>query len=201
MTSVSDGYSKTAHHKLQILFAEEALRVCDSLENDEDESFPELIASFKQHVLVNLLQSLCATGDLERAEACYLLLPASREPKILLLMTKLYVDNKQFDKARRLLLLLFEQDSLDDSIVGARIYAQGLSFSDKGLDIYRVLIDNYGDAEFVINLDIACSLAFDESKQYQAMSELKRIGCVLLEKERYESPDCSMSHRSLIYSM
>ncbi|CAI5729322.1 unnamed protein product [Peronospora destructor] len=184
MTIVSDGYSNAAHHKLQISFAEEALRVCDSVENDGDESFPELIASFKQHVLVNLLQSLCATGDIERAEACYLLIPASREPKIMLLMTRLYVSNKQFDKARRLLLLLFEQDSLDDSILGARIYAQGLSFSDKGLDIYRMLIDNYGDAEFVINLDIACSLAFDESKRYQAMSELKRIGCVLLEKER-----------------
>ncbi|CAI5704950.1 unnamed protein product [Peronospora effusa] len=184
MTSVSDKYSQEAHHKLQISFVEEALRVCDSLENDGDESFPELIVAFKKHVLVNLLQSLCATGDIERAEACYLLIPSSREPKILLLMTKLYVDNKQFDKARRLLLLLFEQDSLDDSILGARIYAQGLSFSDKGLDIYRVLIDNYGDAEFVINLDIACSLAFDESKRYQAMSELKRIGCVLLEKER-----------------
>ncbi|CAH0477099.1 unnamed protein product [Peronospora belbahrii] len=184
MTSVSNGYGKAARHELQISFAEEALRICDSLENDGDESFPELIASFKQHMLVTLLQSLCSTGDIERAEACYLLIPASREPKVLLLMTKLYVEKKQFDKASRLLLLLFEQDCLDDSILGARTYAQGLSFSDKGLDIYRALIDNYGDAEFAINLDIACSLAFDESKKYQAMSELKRIGCVLLENER-----------------
>lgn len=192
MTSVSDGYSKAAHHELQVSFAEEALRVSDSLENDEDESFPELVTSFKQHVLINLLQSLCSTGDIERAETCYQLIPANREPKVLLLMIKIYVENKQFDKARRLILLLFEQDSLDDSILAARTYAQGLSFSDKGLDVYRVLTDNYRDAEFAINLDIASNLAFDESKRYQAMDELKRIGCALLEQEQYVSTDCSM---------
>ncbi|KAI9907520.1 hypothetical protein PsorP6_003877 [Peronosclerospora sorghi] len=184
IASVSDEYSKTAHHELQISLADEALRICDSLENDVDKGISELIVSFKQHVLVNLLQSLCSIKDIKRAEACYSLIPASGETKILLLMTKLYVEHKLFDKARRLLILLFEQDSLDDSILGARIYAQGLSFSETGLDIYRVLLDNYGHAEFVINLEIACSLAFVESKRLDAMSELKRIGCVLLEKER-----------------
>ncbi|POM71135.1 LOW QUALITY PROTEIN: Hypothetical protein PHPALM_12335 [Phytophthora palmivora] len=184
MKSVSDGYRDLAHHNLQVTFAEEALSVGDSLENEEDESFPALITSFKQHLLVNLLQSLCAVGDIERAEACYQLIHANEDPKLLLLMNKLYVDNKQFDKAHNMLQLLFQQDSFDDSILGARTFAQGFSFSDKGLDIYRELADNYGSAEFAINVDIACNLAFVEGKQCEAMEELKRIGGVLLERER-----------------
>ncbi|KAG7393701.1 hypothetical protein PHYPSEUDO_004464 [Phytophthora pseudosyringae] len=184
MKSVSDGYRRAAHHKLQMAFAEEALRVGDSLENDADENFPGLISSFKQHVLVNLLQALCTSGDIERAETCYQLIPANRDSKVLLLMNKLFVDSKQFEKAHRMLQLLFQQDCFDDSIIGARTFAQGLSFSDKGLDIYRELADSYGDADFAINLDVACNLAFVKGKQYEAMDELKRIGCALLEDER-----------------
>ncbi|OWZ23716.1 hypothetical protein PHMEG_0001352 [Phytophthora megakarya] len=145
MKRVSDGYSDAAHHEQQVIFAEEALGVGDSLENDADDNFPELM---------------------------------------LLLMNKLYIDNKQFDKAKWLLKLLFRQDSFEESISGARAYAQGLSFSEKGLEIYGELADNYGGAEFAINVDIACNLAFVEDKRYDAMDELKRIGCALLEREQ-----------------
>ncbi|KAG2766687.1 hypothetical protein PC129_g88 [Phytophthora cactorum] len=184
MKSVSDEYRHVAPHELQVSFAEEALRVGESLENDGDENFPELITSFKQHMLVNLLQSLCASGDIERAETSYQIIPDNRDPKVLLLMNKLYVDSKQFEKAHRLLQLLFQQDCFDDAIVGARTFAQALSFSDKGLNIYRELADNYGDADFAINVDLACNLAFIESKRYDSIDELKRIGCALLEEQR-----------------
>ncbi|KAL3666552.1 hypothetical protein V7S43_008181 [Phytophthora oleae] len=181
MKSVSDGYSQAASPELLVEFTEEALRIGDSLESDTDEHFPEKVASFKQHVLVNLLRSLCATGDLDRAETCYQLIPSNQDPKMLLLMNKLYIDNRQFEKAHRLLQLLFEQDNFEDSLLGARAFAQGFGFSDTGLDIYRELADNYGDAEFAINLDVACNLAFVDNKRYEAMNELKRIGCALLE--------------------
>ncbi|EEY66205.1 uncharacterized protein PITG_03758 [Phytophthora infestans T30-4] len=105
------------------------------------------------------------------------------DSKVLLLMNKLYVDNKQFEKAHRLLQLLFEQDSFDDSLAGARTFAEGFSFSDKGLDIYRELASNYGDADFAINVDIACNLAFVEGKRHESIEELKRIGSSLLEAE------------------
>ncbi|KAG1700292.1 hypothetical protein DVH05_012094 [Phytophthora capsici] len=182
--SVSDGYSQTSCHELLKELTEEALRIGDSLESDTDEHFPEKAAAFKQHVLGNLLRSLCATGDLDRAETCYQLIPANQDPKMLLLMSKLYIDNRQFNKAHRLLQLLFAQDNFEDSLLGARAYAQGLGFSDSGLDIYRELADNYGDAEFAINLDVACSLAFVDDKRYEAIDELKRIGSALLEMGR-----------------
>ncbi|KAF4135791.1 hypothetical protein GN958_ATG15015 [Phytophthora infestans] len=183
MTSVSDEYRRATLHDLQVSFAEEALRIGESLKNDEDESFSALITSFKQKLLVNLLQSLCASGDVERAETCYQLIPDNSDSKVLLLMNKLYVDNKQFEKAHRLLQLLFEQDSFDDSLAGARTFAEGFSFSDKGLDIYRELASNYGDADFAINVDIACNLAFVEGKRHESIEELKRIGSSLLEAE------------------
>ncbi|KAF1777166.1 hypothetical protein GQ600_27684 [Phytophthora cactorum] len=81
MKSVSDEYRHVAPHELQVSFAEEALRVGESLENDGDENFPELITSFKQHMLVNLLQSLCASGDIERAETSYQLFQTIETPK------------------------------------------------------------------------------------------------------------------------
>jgi hypothetical protein len=191
MASVSDGYCKAAQHELHVAFTEEALRVSESLENGADENFVDRVAGFKQRLLLNLLQSLCAIGDIDRAEACYQLIPDNRDPKALQLMIKLQVDSKQFDKAHRLLFVLFRQDSLDDAILGARTYARGLSFSDKGLDIYRELADNYGDAIFIINLEIACNIAFEEDKRYQAMDELKRVGSTFLELERYDSSDLS----------
>ncbi|KAH7479482.1 uncharacterized protein KRP23_6272 [Phytophthora ramorum] len=196
MRSVSDEYSQTAQHELQVVFAEEALRVSESLENDADENFSELVTSFKQHVLLNLMQSLCANNDIERAEACYQLIPVNRNSKVLLPMIKLYVDNEHFDKAHRLLLSLFQQDNFDDSILGARTYAQGLSFSIKGMDIYRHLAINYGDCAHAINVEIACNLAVEESNRYRAMSELKRIGLELLEMERLgESGDNRLVQR------
>ncbi|KUF91170.1 BTB and MATH domain-containing protein 40 [Phytophthora nicotianae] len=184
MLRVSDDYKHATLQDLQVPFAEEALRIGESLENAADENFPELITSFKQHLLMNLLQSLCASGDIERAEACYQLIPDNRDRKVLLLMNKLYVENKQFEKAHRLLQLLFQQDCFEDSLAGARTFARGFSFSDKGLDIYRELASNYGEADFAINVDIACNLAFVEGKRYEAIDELKRIGCALLEEQR-----------------
>lgn len=184
MKSLSDEYRHAAHLQLQVPFVEEALRVSESLDNDLDENFPELVNSFRQHVLHNLLQSLCASKDVGQAEACYQLLPNNQDPKALLLMTKLYVNFSQFEKAHHFLRLLFQQNSFDDSIAGARAFAKGFSFSDKGLDIYRELADNYGDADFIINLDIACSLASVEGKKHESMKELKRIGRSLLEKQQ-----------------
>lgn len=181
---VSDEYRHSAHLELQKLFIEEALRIGDSIDDNIDGNFPHLLTQFKQHVLLNLLHSLCASGDLTRAETCYQLIPDNQKPKVLLLMNKLYVDNQQFEKAHRLLQLLFRQNCFEDSISGARIFAQGFSFADKALDIYRELADNYGDKEFIINLDVACNLAFVEGKRQESVKELKRIGCALMEKQR-----------------
>ncbi|GMF41930.1 unnamed protein product [Phytophthora fragariaefolia] len=185
MRDVSDGYDKAGQHELQVTFAEEAITIGDALESKADETSLGLVASFKQHMLVNLLRALCALGDAERADTCYQLVPGNREPDVLLPMIRLYVDNKQLEKAHRLLLLLFQQDSLYDSILGARIYAQGHSYSSKGLQIYQTVADNYEDAEFIINLEIACNLISTVDKRCEAMDELKRIGPTLLAMERY----------------
>ncbi|KAG7402135.1 hypothetical protein PHYBOEH_005698 [Phytophthora boehmeriae] len=186
MASLSEEFCRLNQHELQSPLVEQAMRVCDSLETNGDESLTRLVDAFKQRVLTNLLQSLCATADIDRAEACYQLIPANREPKLLLLMINLYVGTNNFEKAQQLLLLLFQQDNLEDSIAGARSYAQGLAFSEEGLEIYRHLLYNYGDSSFEINLDIACNLALDESKRYQAMDEIKHLEEVILESERYE---------------
>ncbi|KAL7693240.1 putative tetratricopeptide-like helical domain superfamily [Plasmopara halstedii] len=184
MKSVSDDYRQVAYLELQVPFVEEVLRIGDTLENDGDGDFLKRVISFQQHVLLNLLQALCTSGDFEQAERCYHLFPNNKDPKVLLLMNKLYVDKGHFDRAHRLLQLMFQQNCFEDSIAGARVFAQGYNFSDKGLDIYRELADNYKDADFVINLDVACSLAFVEGKRHESMEELKRIGCILLEKQR-----------------
>ncbi|RLN88791.1 hypothetical protein BBJ28_00008418 [Nothophytophthora sp. Chile5] len=185
MRGVSDRYDHMGQHEQQIAFVEEAMRVCDSLEINGEEELAELVTSFKQNTLVNFLRSLCATGDVDRAETCYQLIPANRDPKVLLLMVKLHVENKLFDKAHHLLRLLFQQDSLDESILGARIYAQGLSFSEEGMDMYGELLRNYGDSMFEISVELACVLACVESKCHQAMVELKRLGGDIHEMERY----------------
>ncbi|KAG6609778.1 Tetratricopeptide-like helical [Phytophthora cinnamomi] len=184
MRKVSDGCAKAAQHEQQVAFAEEAIRIGDALGSNADESLPDLITSFKQHILVNMLQALCAMDDLERADTCYQLIPANRSPEVLLLMIRLYVSNQQFENAHHLLLVLFQQESLYDSLVGARIYADGLSYSATGNRIYHVLNDNYEDADFVINLEMACNFASLEDKRCEAMDEFKRIGPALLAMQR-----------------
>ncbi|KAE9116431.1 hypothetical protein PF010_g8960 [Phytophthora fragariae] len=163
MRDVSDGYDRATQHELQVTFAEEAIRIGDALETSGDGSFSDLVISFKQHILVNMLRALCTLGDLERADTCYQLIPANRDTEVLLLMYSLY-----------------------DSLVGARIYAQGFSYSGKGNRIYQVLTNNYEDADFVINLEMACNFASLEDKRCEAMDELKRLGPALLAMEREE---------------
>ncbi|GMF10534.1 unnamed protein product [Phytophthora lilii] len=185
MTSVSDGYAQTAQHELQVRFAEEVLHTSESLRNDADTNFLSIVTVFKQHILLNLLGSLCAIGDIKRAETCFQHVPDNQDPKALLLIINLYVENKQFEKAHRLLLVLFQQDNLDDAILGARSYAKGLSYSERGMEIYRELVHNYGDASVTISLAIACDFALHENKVYRlrAVEEIKRLGLLL---ERYE---------------
>eukprot|EP00644_Phytophthora_capsici_P000065 jgi/Phyca11/74777/gw1.4.451.1 len=153
----------------------------------------KMLVPYKTAYVSSLLDLIKSVSDGYSQTSCHELLKelteealriANQDPKMLLLMSKLYIDNRQFNKAHRLLQLLFAQDNFEDSLLGARAYAQGLGFSDSGLDIYRELADNYGDAEFAINLDVACSLAFVDDKRYEAIDELKRIGSALLEMGR-----------------
>lgn len=182
----SDVFKQAGRHQEQVMLAEEALRVCDSLDTRMESDDEAVLQQFKQSLLVNALETFGAMQDYQRAETCYSLLPKSRDSEAVLVMAKIYIEAKLFDKALYYLRILFEQDSLSNSMHGARLYAQALSYSDSSLKIYHELERNYGDSKLEISLDLACSLAFSETadRRKRSIGELKRIASHVQDIER-----------------
>ncbi|TYZ65448.1 hypothetical protein PybrP1_011727, partial [[Pythium] brassicae (nom. inval.)] len=196
----SDIYKKAGRHQEQVLLAEEALRLCDSMDSSMDEGEDEALAQLKQRLLVNVLESFGALKDLQRAETCFALLPQSRDPTALFVMIKILVDAQLFDKAKGYFATLFELDNLDLAIRGARMFAQAQAFSDTALKVYEDLERNFGEDRIEINLDLACSIALSDIPERRKLSiaELKRISSQVHAAEKYVlivSPSWA-SHRS-----
>lgn len=182
----SDIYKKAGRHQDQVLLTEEALRVCDSMNDCFEDGEEETLQQFKQSLLVNVLETFGAMKDFKRAETCYSLLPQQRDSEAVLIMVKISVEAQLFDKALSYLKVLFELDNLERSIHGARMYAQAQAYSDESLEVYQALEQNYGDNNLEINLDLACNLAFSGAAERRMLSvaELKRIAPKIQERER-----------------
>lgn len=189
LKDTSDSYKAAGRHQELVLLTEEALRVCESLDNgfDGGNDEEETQRQFKQKLLVNVLGSFGAIQDFQRAEMCFSLLPHRRDPDALLIMVQIYVEARHFDKALGYLRTLFELDSLEKSIHGARVYAQAQAYSDESLKVYQELEQHVGTNNVEINLDVACNLAFTDipERRALAMAELKRLASQLQEVPRY----------------
>lgn len=187
VVETSDIYKKAGRHQEQVLLAEEALRLVDSMDSSMNEVEDEALTQFKQRLLVNVLESFGALKDLQRAETCFALLPQSRDPTALLAMITILVGAQLFDKARGYLATLFTLDNLDEAIRGARVFAQAQAFSDAALNVYEELKRNFGEDNIEISLDLACSIALSGVPERRKLSiaELKCLSLQVHATEKY----------------
>jgi tetratricopeptide (TPR) repeat protein len=187
ITAHIDALHSQGKYDLESILAEESLRVADTLEIIDQPLDDGILQRFRSHLLLRLLDSVAALGDIERAEACFSLLPPGRESVSLLVMLRLYLRKQLMEKAISCVRKLLQQGDVTHATKGVEAYVQAQNFSEESLKLYDDLQRCFGDNAFEIKLSLAENLAYSNSRKNR-QSALSLIQSILeMLHDRYNS--------------
>ncbi|CCI43427.1 unnamed protein product [Albugo candida] len=151
-------FEKAGKLKYCISLIEESIRISDSIEVGHENATDPSADEFKQFLMLRLFEELFEQKDYQRAETCYSFLPNRKDPSALLVMLKLCLSQKQYQRAKNITGAIIEQNNFEKALLATKTIVQAEEYSADSLMMYDTLRRQYGGNCLDVDFEEMCDL-------------------------------------------